>query len=52
MVQKLYETTKEFITGWKIDENHKKLYRNFFCEDYPSGIQFIKDIARMDAEQT
>ncbi|CAD8071797.1 unnamed protein product [Paramecium sonneborni] len=49
-VQVLYETMKPMIEGWKVTD--LRLYKYFYTEDYLSGIQFIKDVSKIDALST
>jgi pterin-4a-carbinolamine dehydratase len=51
-VSSILETIKPFVKGWKLNESSTILYRYFFTEDYPMGVQFIKEIAKIDALST
>lgn len=51
-VQKTYEIMKEFLDGWKFNEEHTIIYRYFYCSNYLSAVQFMKDIAKIDALTT
>jgi len=42
-------TISEFIKGWKFNENYTRMYRSFYARDYLMAVQFVKDIAKMDA---
>lgn len=48
-VQQTFSQLKEFLEGWKIGEESRSLYRHFYMEDYLMGVQFVKDIAKIDA---
>ena len=43
------EGAKEFLVGWKLDNEYTKLIKMFYIRDYLLAVQFIKDIAKMDA---
>lgn len=40
---------REFLQGWKLKENSRRLIKDFYFEDYPLAIQFLKEIAKIDA---
>ena len=42
----------EFIKGWKFNENYTRMQRVFYARDYLMAVQFVKDIAKMDALST
>lgn len=48
-VVKTFEELKGFIQGWKISDNYLSLYRYFYTEDYLMAVQYMKDIAKIDA---
>jgi len=43
------EALKTFLDGWKLNPEHTKLQKIFYCQDYLMAVQFVKDIAKMDA---
>lgn len=43
---------KEFLGGWNLCSAGRRLVRNFYFEDYPLAIQFLKEIAKIDALST
>lgn len=47
--EQIKSSVEDFLKGWSFDTEHKKLIRYFFIEDYILGVQFIKDIAKIDA---
>jgi hypothetical protein len=40
------------MKGWNFNETYTKIERYYYAQDYPMGVQFIKDIAKMDALST
>jgi Pterin-4a-carbinolamine dehydratase len=48
-VLKHAESISKFIEGWKFNEDYTRMYRMFYARDYLMAVQFIKDIAKMDA---
>lgn len=42
-------TITQFINGWKFNENYTRMYRCFYARDYLMAVQFVKDIAKVDA---
>ena len=46
------EQTKQFLEGWQVNEEHTRLFKLFYARDYLMAVQFIKDIAKMDALET
>ncbi|KRX07970.1 Transcriptional coactivator/pterin dehydratase [Pseudocohnilembus persalinus] len=49
IVSQLYGTVSEFINGWQIQQDSRRLVKHFYIEDYLMGIQFIKEVAKIDA---
>ena len=47
-----YNAIKGFLKGWKLTENCRILCRNFYFEDYPMAVQYLKEIAKIDALTT
>lgn len=47
--QKHAEGIAPFIQGWKLNDAHTRLYRSFYARDYLLAVQFVKDIAKVDA---
>jgi pterin-4a-carbinolamine dehydratase len=39
----------KFIEGWQFNDEYTRMYRMFYARDYLMAIQFVKDIAKMDA---
>jgi len=51
-VMKHSENMSPFLQGWKYNENCTRMYRTFYARDYLMAVQFIKDVAKMDALST
>lgn len=47
-VEEMIETVGDFIKGWKVIEDHKKLEKYFYASDYYEGVEFMKQIAKID----
>ncbi len=50
--QKTYNALKDFLQGWKLNDPYRMLIRDFYFEDYPLAVQFMKEIAKIDALST
>ena len=46
---KTYDGIKDFMDGWKFNEDYTRLYRCFYAKDYLLAVQFMREIAKMDA---
>ena len=51
-VQKHADGIASFINGWNFNDNHTRMYRCFYARDYLLAVQFLKDIAKIDALNT
>eukprot|EP01017_Pseudomicrothorax_dubius_P028265 TRINITY_DN3350_c0_g1_i1.p1 TRINITY_DN3350_c0_g1~~TRINITY_DN3350_c0_g1_i1.p1 ORF type:complete len:145 (-),score=28.83 TRINITY_DN3350_c0_g1_i1:35-469(-) len=51
-VKAIMETVKPFMQGWKLNEEHTQLIRLFYTRNYLMAVQFIKDVAKIDALST
>jgi pterin-4a-carbinolamine dehydratase len=40
------------LKGWKVDDKATMLYRFFYAKDYLNAVQFIKEVAKLDALST
>lgn len=47
-----FNSIRDFLIGWNLNESCKALCRNYYFEDYPLAIQFLKEIAKIDALTT
>lgn len=48
-VEQIKSTILEFIVGWNLNEERTRLIKYYYIEDYTMAIQFLKDIAKIDA---
>ena len=52
VVHEMYKINEKFLNDWKISEDARKIYRYYYTEDYPSAVQFIKEVAKIDVLST
>ena len=50
--QSTYKALKDFLQGWKLTSPYRMLIRDFYFEDYPLAVQYLKEIAKIDALST
>jgi len=51
-VVKHSENMAKFLEGWKFNDAHTRMFRSFYARDYLMAVQFMKDVAKMDALST
>ena len=47
----MYGELKEFMDGWKIRKDGRRLVRHFFLEDYPRAMEYLEEVVKMDKNE-
>ena len=50
--QETFKTLKDFLSGWKLSNDFRRLNRVFYFEDYTLAIEFLREIAKIDCLST
>ncbi|KAL4439509.1 hypothetical protein ABPG74_003911 [Tetrahymena malaccensis] len=48
-VEQIKNSISDFVKGWNLNEDKTRLIRYFYIEDYIMAVQFLKDVAKIDA---
>lgn len=50
-VKAIYSDLAQFLKGWKLREEGKRLVRHFYVEDYPLALRYLEEVVKIDANE-